>query len=166
MADGRRSRAWADATFDNILTAGTPKVFDLLAGALEGSTTLTVSRVILDLEVGIPISSEIEYSQTIHIGIGVCSVEAFAIGPTAIPSPNIVAEYPPRGWLYVATKQCWQFKGVSEGQQKKNAMFQADLRGMRKIDKGILYIHMVSIDQTPTSSAVDMVGRTRAFCLT
>ncbi len=162
MAD--RGRAWADEIYSSTVVPGTPFKRDLLANA-PTMDTLTVVRLIGYLDIGIAITSEIEFSQRIDVGIGVASVEAFSVGGTSLPSPKIEAQAPPRGWLYAATKLCWQFKGGTEGQQRFNAIFEFDLGAMRKVDKGTLFIRIDNTDEAGTSSTVSIIGRTRALCL-
>ena len=161
-----RNRSWADQRLSVVLTAGTGGLtFNLLENGVLGDT-LTVVRIIGTIEIGINAISEIEYAQLIDIGIGVASVEAFAAAGVSLPSPLIDTEFPPRGWLYVSTKECWQFKAVNNEQQRANAIFNFDVRAARKIDKGRLFIRLINSDLEGASFTVRVVGRVRTLCLT
>ena len=162
----RRRRAWADQRFDGAtLTAGARTISNLLANA-PTIDTMTVSRIVGYLDIGLPVLTEIESSHVIDVGIGVSSLEAFTLGETALPDPQQESEYPPRGWLYVATKLSWQFKAASGDQQAQHAIFEFDLGGMRKIDKGVLFLSMEGTLNDGAASTPEVVGRVRSLCLT
>ena len=96
-----RPRAWGDKLFRGTdLVAGTAQQFDLLA-TLTPSDTITVTRLVghLTMMITVPWSS-ITTAMAIHIGIGVASAEAFALGATALPTLTTAGDTPARGWLY------------------------------------------------------------------
>jgi len=160
-----RNRAWADSVFNGaqILDEGT-SLTNLLLNA-PTVDTLTVVRLVLDLYVSHGVDeAATDESNAISVGIGVSSVEAFNQGIDALPEPQFGIEYPPRGWLYVATKPARQMS-VTTGFLQETAMFQADLRAMRKIDKGILFL-AVQNNAIFGTGDVDLWGRVRALCLT
>jgi len=132
------------------------------------SDTLTVARVIGKLEIGYLVSTTPGDSlSSVNIGIGVASVEAFAVAATAgLPNPTDITAFPPRGWLYVQTAAVRQVVSTSgDGLIDHWATFEFDLRGMRKIDKGVLYLIMEQNNIT-IGGAMQVVGRVRALCLT
>ena len=102
----------------------------------------------------------------VHVGIGVCSVEAFAIGGTSLPSPGTETDYPPRGWLYLASSLCYRAVGAGPIDIVRFAEFQADLRAMRKVDKGVLFLTVVNSAALGASFTIGISGRVRALCLT
>ena len=166
----RRRRAWADTrfSFTSISTGGELSPTDLLAG-LADTETKTVSRILVDLEVGLGALSEVEGTQVIDLGIGVCSAEAFAVGITAIPDPQSVGDYPQAGWVYVATKwvqQALPTGGTPTAMWRRSAVFQADLRGQRKVDRGVLFLRVANTNAEVTAQNVRLCGRIRALCLT
>ena len=162
-----RNRAWADRRFaGTALVAGTPGVFDLLTAAPEVDT-LTAVRIVGDLTVQYLVSTTIVDSLSIvEVGIGVSSVQAFAVAAGAgLPDPSAdPAEYPPRGWLYLASQPVSQH-AESTGVIEHVARFQFDLRAMRKIDKGFLFM-VVEQNNITVGGAMQMTGRVRALCLT
>ena len=158
-----RPRSWADRTIDQeILGGGGNDIIDLLLNA-PVVDTMTVTRIILDIEFGPSAGSTANYVQLATIGVGVASREAVALGVTALPNPTLDIDYPPRGWLYVATRRASQT--FSSGFARDNARFVADVTGMRKIDKGSLFMWMEVNLADGTASTMHVVGRTRALCL-
>ena len=160
-----RERAWADVRIVETLAGGASLLKNLLAGA-PTVDTLTVVRLVVDLIVSADPTSEVEYDAAIDVGIGVTSSQAFA---TAGALPDLVTlDYPPRGWLYRATKRTYQALptgGTPVTMWRVDAVFMADLRAMRKVDKGILYLEM-SNTAILAATTMRVVGLVRALCLT
>ena len=160
-----RGRAWADTRFAFAsFVAGAPFLVDLLTNAPEVDT-LTAVRIVGEITAFydatiVPVDSE----SIVDLGIGVTSKEAFAIGATAVPSPTVATQYPPRGWLYVATLPVWTTVGTT-GLIHQAASFSFDIRSMRKIDKGILYLLMEQNNIT-VGGAMSLTMRVRVLCLT
>ena len=160
-----RPRSWADTRFSIAsLVADAPQSFDLLAER-PSSDTHTVIRLIGDLTVQYsPNSTIVDSYSRVDVGIGVTSIEAFAVLGTAMPNPsNTPAEYPPRGWLYIHTLPVSQ-QAESVGVINNVARFVFDVKAMRKIDKGILFL-TVEQNNIIVGGSMRMVGRVRALCL-
>jgi len=102
-------------------------------------------------------------TQRLDYGIGVASAEAFAAGAGAIPNPATSTEYPARGWL-VAGSRYIQTSGQASELAALNWDF--DIRTMRKIDKGILYLSIVNNPVQGVGQALVIGSRVRALCLT
>jgi len=161
-----RNRAWADTVFNSVqIVAEGVSLTNLLTDA-PTVDTLTAVRIVLDLVVAHGADEPIvDSSNAVSVGIGVCSVEAFGQGINALPEPQFSTQYPPRGWLYVATKPVLAANIGTAGGTRRVAEFSADLRSMRKIDKGILYI-VVQNNAILSNKDVDLWGRVRVLCLT
>ncbi len=157
-----RNRAWVDQVWcGSTLASESSFSADLLVGGAP-SDTLTVARIILDLTFNWPAGLGVDASACVSVGIGVSSVEAFAAAATGgLPNPAIETSYPPRGWLYVATLPAYMWANISV----LSAKFDADLHAMRKIDKGVLFIHAVH-DSIVGVNALEFTGRARVLCLT
>jgi len=163
-----RPRAWADRIFnvtllnngqnkENLLTIPTP------------ADTLTAVRIIGHIMVVSGASNEGEYTQAIDLGIGVASGEAFNIGVTALPSPAVEDEYPARGWLYRqrdVTQQAIPTGATPVAMYKRPALFDFDLRAMRRIDKGVLYMMITCSEINGSGPANTVLGTVRVLCLT
>lgn len=167
MASDRR-RAWTDRRIVGVsLVAGTHFTRDLLFNA-PTSDTQTVERIIGHIEVYYLTAAVPEDSESIvDMGIGVSSIEAFEVAAAAgLPSPADETEYPPRGWLYVQSKGVRQVVSTSgDGLIDVGATFDFDLRGKRKVDKGVLFLSMIQAN-IATGGAMQVVGRVRVLCLT
>ena len=159
-----RNRAWADRVLNvNLISGAASQNFNLLADA-PTVDTLTAVRVILHLTCFPEIGDHPDGIQAIHMGVGVASLEAFNVN--ALPDPNISTEYPARGWLWVDTGAVYQDISTAPLNRYWIAEFKMDVRAMRKIDKGILFLAMVTDLQAGLSFDLRIVGRTRVLCLT
>ena len=162
-----RPRAWSDQRIlIASLVAGTPQKFDLLENA-PALDTHTVIRIIGHLTfMYSPNSTVVDSLSVVDVGIGVSSVEAFAVAAGAgLPAVESDSKYPPRGWLYMATRPVSQQTGDTfEGSHNEQATFDFDVRAMRKIDKGILFLLMEQ-NNVLVGGSMRVVGRVRALCL-
>ena len=161
-----RPRVWADQRFEGTsLVAGTEFKSNLL-GNLSNDEHLTVTRIIGDLTIQYLVSTTVGDSlSSVDLGIGVAALAAFNTAG-ALPNPASETEFPPRGWLYVKTLPVSQTLDGAGGVSIWNAVarFQFDLRAMRKIDKGILFMNVLQTDIT-VGGAMQMVGRVRSLVL-
>ena len=163
-----RNRAWADTVFTAVtLGVNGSNLDDLLVNA-PTVDTLTAIRIIGDLTIEFdPTATRSDQLNVVHVGVGVTSREAFVAGVNSIPLPNAETEYPPRGWLYVATKSCMStIDATNQATESKAAHFEFDIRSMRKIDKGVLFLVVQSILGKGGGVTVLVSGRVRALCLT
>ena len=158
-----RNRAWADTVhaFTSI-AAGSTLETNLLVDA-PVIDTITAVCMVVDFTAALAPGAEGDLANFVSVGIGVASVEAFAAGAGSLPSVSESDEYPPRGWLYIASKPVSQ--ASQDGVDRLNGVFQVDLRSMRKVDKGILYmsVHNVAV---LGMEAIEISGRVRVLCLT
>ena len=162
-----RPSVWADLTFEGtLLVAGVPQAFNLLASLTEDQN-LTTIRTIGNLEIGYKVdTTPADALSSVAIGVGVASVEVFAVAATAgLPNPTQSQQYPPRGWLYIQTKSVRQVVTVGDSVHDHWATFSFDVRGMRKTDKGKLYIIMEQNNIT-IGGVMQVVGRVRMLSLT
>jgi len=145
-------------------------VDDILSGsASEGSDTITVTRLVGVVNMFTSSTNEVEYTQEVDLGIGVASKEAFLVGGTALPDPNVAGDYPARGWLYISrevAQQAIPTGGTPTAMYRQNIRFQFDIRTMRKVDKGILYVHIRNTNVDGTATLLQTSGRIRALCMT
>ena len=161
----RRRRAWSDARYaGSTLASGATLKNDLLTN-LAAADTKTVSRLLIDLTFVPPVTnSAVDRTNTIDIGVGVVSREAFDL--ETLPDMDNLADYPQTGWLYVATKMVYKFApDVSSGTTILPAHFMVDIRANRKVDRGVLFLSILNVGVNGTDN-VDIWGRVRALCLT
>ena len=162
----QRHRTWADRRVNAVVAVGGGGTIieNLLLNA-PTLDTITVVRLVGYLECVQSSLNESEYTQSIDIGIGVSSVDAFNVGVSALPSPTVETEYPPRGWLYAGQRTVMQTQ-TPTGMVRNLPIFEFDLRAMRKIDKGVLFLVIRNEDIDGTTSSIRVIGRVRALCLT
>ena len=161
----RRRRAWADTLLQSPnMDLNEQSKDDLLVG-LAATETKTVSRVLMDLHFFYDQLETAESIIVVHVGIGVVSKEAFDLG--TFPDAAAVADYPQQGWLYVASLPIINTLPGAGGIWRMDAHFKADIRGQRKVDRGVLFMttNAVLLQGTDPGDIV-RVGRVRALCLT
>ena len=162
-----RPRAWADLILNQTMIGGggqmTPLdiLFDLGIVRLD---TVTVTRIVGSLMV-VPDGSGMgpQGSQRVDVGIGVAGADAFSFGVTGLPNPAASDQYPPRGWLYVTTQVARQDALDNNAQFPR---WNFDVRAMRRIDKGILFLAATNSLVIGSAGTLRLVGRVRALCLT
>ena len=163
-----RPRAWADTDINVSLSNGGTFLANLLNDA-PTVDTLTVVRMVGGFQAFMASDSEVETFQIIDCGIGVASLEAFNVGVAALPDVDVSTDYPPRGWLYRARRvggQALPTAATPTAMWRMDATFNFDVRSMRKIDKGVLYMHVLSTNLDGSGGTMKLVGLVRALCLT
>ena len=167
----QRQRNWSDTLYPALnVPAGGSVISNLLsASGSAPSDTLTVVRVLIGIDLHVSDIKEDEYTQTVDMGIGVSSVEAFNLGVTALPDPNTVGDYPPRGWIWISrymVQQSLPTGGTPTAMFRVNKRVEVDIHAMRKIDKGVLFLVVRNTQTGLVATGVLMTGRIRCLCLT
>ncbi len=162
----RRRVAWCDFLMNEALSDGVVVLDNLLVNA-PVSDTLTVTRIIGDFWCLQTDSDENQALKTVDVGIGVINQEAFDLGTgVGIPNPTVEDSTPPRGWLYAARQpvlQALPTGGTIVTMWRETAHFKFDLRGQRKIDKGVLYMWIEMNTITGSTVALQAIGRIRTL---
>jgi len=162
-----RPRAWGDNLIDIAMTGETQQSPVDLLSELVTSDTITVIRLVGHLSV-VPnsITASTVMTCAVDLGIGVASIEAFNVAG-GIPDPNAAGDVPIRNWLWrdrlVAVIEN---AGGTEDSYKQWPEVRFDLRAMRKVDRGRLYLTVVPTALVGTYGALRLVGIIRALCLT
>ncbi len=164
MTTNRRRRAWNDVLVNRIITSGSGTApIDLLVDAPPRDVA-TVVRLIGDFTV-LPDdrNAAIDSVMQIDLGVGVASDEAFVA--TVVPDPNVQAEYPALGWLYVTTMvmSINNSSGTVESYTFPTIHF--DVGANRKVDKGTLYLAVNNTLADGSGISVRFIGRMRSLCL-
>ncbi len=160
-----RGRAWADTLLSQTLTSGAATASLNLLTTAPTEDTLTAVRMIINLNVTPTSGLEaVDGAQSVDIGIGVTSGEAFTAG--AIPDPNTAGDFPARGWLW--RERLVIFRGVGAGpiDTWHYPVVRADIRAARKIDKGRLFITLQLGNMTGAIFDCHVAGIIRVLCLT
>ena len=164
-----RPRAWGTTFIDEQYNvANTETNFNLLA-ELTPSDTITAMRILVHV-IAVPqnLSDNIDGGTVVDMGIGVASLEAFTAG--VLPNVNVAGEVPARGWL-------WRDRLIAVGNSVTGppvhdvyfgTEVHADLRAMRKVDRGVLYLSTRSSDikVSGTYLPLALVGIVRVLCAT
>ncbi len=165
MTTQRRRRAWCDILVNQaVATADQSIPVDILID-FPDTDVKTVVRLIGSLTVfPADFNATNDASMQIDLGIGVGSREAFTA--LVVPDPNVQADYPTLGWLYITTKMVLMNNSSGTLEFLKVAEINFDIRANRKVDKGVLYLVWNNTAAQGTGYTVRMVGRIRALCLT
>ena len=162
-----RPTAWGFTNFTQAFTSGLRVTINLLTD-LTPSDTITVDRIIVHLEVVPEISAHVIGMQRLVLGIGVCSVEAFAVANSVgVPDPSVSSEIPPRGWLWSDVLTMF----TTEGQTNADFIWKfsevrVDLRASRKVDRGVCFLTVSSKTVLGVGQTVNLIGRVGVLCLT
>ncbi len=162
----KRRVAWCDFLMGFTLADAAVQLDNLLVNA-PASDTITVTRIIGDFLVMPSPTSESEALLGVDCGIGVINKEAFDLGTgVGIPNPTVEDSTPPRGWLYAARQP--MFLSIPGGATAGGyglipAHFKFDLRGQRKVDKGVLYMWLEQNDFAGTPQTLQVQGRIRVL---
>ena len=158
-----RNRAWADTAVGGIVGA-TPLIQDLLT-SLTPSDTITAARLVGSIYMmGVDPESVRNGLVSIDIGIGVAAEEAFVAA--VLPDPDVNAEAPARGWLYKTRSHVYEQNVGGSIQHAVPGIVMFDIRTMRKVDRGRLYITFKANLVEGTDFDIRMSGLVRALCLT
>ena len=162
----RRRVAWCDFLMDFTMADGAVRLDNLLVNA-PVSDTITVTRIIGEFRVVMAASSEVEALASVDCGIGVINQEAFDLGTgVGIPNPTVEDSTPPRGWLYANRKliqQSLPTGGTPTAMWRESAHFMFDLRGQRKVDKGVLYMWLEQNQVAQNAATMNVLGRIRTL---
>jgi len=162
----RRRVAWCDFLMDLTLADAAVQLDNLLVNA-PASDTITVTRILGDFTCVVPAANEVETTMFVDCGIGVINTEAFDLGTgVGIPNPTVEDSTPPRGWLYANrlwAQQALPFGASPTGVSRKHAHFKFDLRGQRKVDKGVLFMWLEQNVTDQSAVSLLVLGRIRVL---
>ena len=96
------------------------------------------------------------------MGIGVASQESFAAG--SLPDPEIVGDFPTRGWVYRARYRIFGF--AADQPQYMTRRIDLDIRAKRVLDNGESYLRGVNTNEEGTTGNVTVSGMIRQLWLT
>ena len=161
-----RHRTWSDLILQgsSIASGGTRKD-DL--GLQVDEEVRTAVRCIVGLDYFSISTSEAEYTQLIHVGIGIASQEAFDV--ETLPDLNTTGDYPTLGWYYAEAKILQQklpTGGTPTAMFVQNARFDVDLHAARKVDRGRMYMQMMNVNLDGSATAIVVAGRVRTLFVT
>ncbi len=127
----------------------------------ESRMGMTLMRIIVGMDLAHTVHDSGEGSQTVDVGIGLASQEAFAANVLA--DPNSGTDFPIRGWLWRTRYRTYGF--AADQPMAIVRRLDYDLRAKRKIDNGELYFSLFNTSNEGSTGAVDATGIIRCLYL-
>ena len=158
-----RTPYWIDTVVGVQATAGAGGVvldLDNMATQSESRGT-TLIRCLAHLFVASSVEGGVTGQAIAHLGIGVASREAFALGISGVPDPATESERPPRGWIWRDAAMVREISGSVTG---AFVDLKVDVRSMRKVDDGRLFLRIEPIVLSGTGFVVQIAGLVRCLC--
>ncbi len=157
-----RTPYWEDTILNITVVDDGDSLQSLVGGLSEDERRgMTVARTIVSLQLSPTPTSGVVGSMCVDLAIGVANQQAFTAGSGSLPDPVINSERPPRGWL-------WKTR-VAVIDDAVTAMpltfVHGDFRSKRKIDAGILYLHIAPQSRTGTEFTIAVSGLIRILYL-
>ena len=158
----RRETVWIDTLHENNITSGGAFITSLNAPWTAEEVRrggLTLLRTIICHDYGYTIHDSGEGNQIIDVGIGVFSNEAF--GASALPDPDLATDFPAKGWVYRCRHKLAGFDADQPAVDIRTVY--RDLRSRRKIENGILALHIMNKNGNGVASTIQVAGITRCL---
>ncbi len=162
MTTRRRTRQtqWVDTLLDSQLAVAGKLESTLMTGLdPQDHAEWTLIRLILCYNLGAIIPGVAVASNLFDIGIGVASAEAIAA--TALADPEVATDFPQSGWIYRCRHRL--LDDAAEG--RGTLEIYRDLRAMRKLSRGSLFITATNTADTSGGFAIVLSGLIRALYL-
>ncbi len=158
---------WSDTLVDNQASSGGAQVntslFNQFSIAESRLVSLTLLRTIIGLDIAHLIHDSGEGSQTVELGIGVVSQDAFAAGGGALPSPVVQNDFPTRGWVWRARFRTYGF--AADQPAVYNNRVDLDIRARRKLENGVSILSVVNTPDQGTAGTINVIGLIRQLWL-
>ena len=159
----RRLTDWQDTDVNVTLADGGTDLVSL-NGALSVVETrgATVTRLLIALNMFEAALNQGKAVQRVYWGIGVAAQEAFVLGTTAIPDPNVPTDKPRLDWL---AKGMIIVASGSTATDRPVPIYtrELDIRSSRKIENGELYLTFNNDNLLGFAFAVEVIGLVRAL---
>ncbi len=157
-----RTPYWEDTVINVSSANGADTLTSLVGGLSEDERRgMTVVRAIVNLQLAPNPTSGVVGSMAVDIAIGLANQQAFTAGAGSLPDPSINSERPPRGWLYrTRTRVLDDATSVPP-----MTSLMEDIRAKRKVDAGILYLHLAPLPSTGTTFTTTITGIIRLLYL-
>ena len=134
----RRATVWQDTLVGVDMATGTQALISLAGDLLPTDTAgMTLVRTIMCYTMIASAPHAVSGWQSIDLGIGAASQEAFAAG--IVPDPNTRDDQPQRGWVYRCRHEVLDELSGS-ALSIAPVIVNKDIRSMRKIENGELYL--------------------------
>ena len=118
---------------------------------------MTLLRTIIGVDIAHLVHDSGEGSQQVSVGVGVVSQESFAAG--SLPDPEVVADFPIRGWIFRARYRIFGF--AADQPQFMTRRIDMDIRAKRKLDNGESYWRSVNTNEEGVIGVILVSGMVR-----
>ncbi len=156
----RRATDWIDTVFRSDTASGAQSLFSLMTGVAPVNVRRqTLVRTLITMDLFSTTVAGAWGTQSVDIGIGITSQEAFAAGVVA--DPNVSGDQPSRGWIYRTRRM------VAQNSIGSPVLFHlnADIRASRKLDDGECYFVLNNTVDLGTAFTVGVGGIIRQLWL-
>jgi len=158
-----RPTVWEDTLVNEDITSGGSALVGLTLQLDDTSKRgSTITRMLIRLNFHEEVLNSGTALQRVDLGIGIASQEAFALGVTALPAPQTATERPRLGW-YFREEVMVRSSTTDTGFGVPVLRVQADIRAMRKLENGELYLRMNSVGSVGVDFTVRAVGLIRTL---
>lgn len=159
MAGNQRQTVWTDLKVDSeIVNLGEARLRLTGSHVANERNNWTLIRLILCLDMFVLAPGGVTGIQSLAIGAGVASEEAFLA--SIVPNPSISTEFPPRGWIYKCQRAIQDNIDFAAPNQVHIA---EDIRTMRRVDNGAAYLVLESDPVSGTAFTIAIQGTVRAL---
>ncbi len=153
-------RMWVDTEMNDDVAVAAQLLVSLLTGVTQSRfDQMTLLRTIIGMDLGRTVHDSGEGSEALACGIGIVSQEAFAAGQ--VPDPTNALDFPPRGWIWRAKFRTFGFAADQPAVFSRRV--DVDLRAMRKLENGHLFIAVDNDAIEGTSGTCRLVGYIRTL---
>ncbi len=127
-----------------LVSAAAPTIVSLLDGMSNNDKRAsTITRMLFRLFGFESSLNEGLAMSTVYMGVGIASQEALALGETALPDINVFSDRPRLGW-YTRDHMMVPSSSASVIAPIPLGVIRSDVRSMRKLENGELYLTMAS----------------------
>ncbi len=160
LATRRRSKVWADTLFNVVIPNAGSSATSLMS-TLDPDERLdvTITRLIVCLYLYPETPNEVTSIQLADLGVGIASQDAFTAGATA--DPNDPGDFPQAGWMYRCRHVV--INNSTAANRSPLIVIREDLRAMRKLQRGELYLKISNINTQGAAMGIRMIGTVRAL---
>jgi len=160
----RRKSIWVDTLHSQDTSNSGFSLVSLMASLdLDEIRTggLTLVRTIICHEYAYSVHDAGEGSQNLDVGVAVTNQESFLDG--SVPDPDVQTDMPSRGWVYRCRHRLHGF-AADQPAVDVRAVYR-DIRASRKIENGVVYLHLRNNAADGVAATVRTTGITRCLFL-
>ncbi len=156
----RRQSYWDDSIFNESVTSETISNVSILTVPGGLSEGFTLVRTIVDMWCVDNALGGVDAAQSLDMGIGLVTPDAFAVGGASVPSPSVQTERPIGDWVWRTTALV-----IRATEPLAAVRTRVDLSSQRKLGAGTLFMGLANNNVVGTAFAVRVTGIVRCLIL-